>query len=215
MSLMFGHLICLPIEQLINQVLKHDLSAVRQLARWSGHRCVIDIPPLTAVSLTIVEHKIKLSLLPANQADQWPEHDVALVGQISDFVALAGATDKANELINSQVDIQGDTDFAMALTRIIQQLDIDWEALIAPMTGDLMAHQVGLSVRRFSRWGRQTGESYQRAAKSYLEDEAAYITPQPLLNYFNEQIDSLRLDTDRLDARLSQLEQQCSKRRPN
>ncbi len=214
MSLMMGQLICLPAEHLVNHVLKQDPAACQQIQRWQGFRCLLDVTSLGCLSITLIDGRIQLAL-NTGDASQWPQADVVLTGQISDFVALAMASDKANELINSRVDIDGNTDFAMAMTRLVQNLDIDWEALLSPMMGSLVAHQVGQNVRRAKRWSKQTGNSYSRAVKSYLEDEAELITPQPLVDYFNEQMDELRLRSDRLEARVALLEQQCCQRQSN
>ena len=214
MSLMMGQLICLPAEHLINHVLKQDPAACQQLSRWQGYRCLLDIHSLACLSMTLVDGRIQLSLL-GKDPGHWPEADVVLSGQVGDFLSLAMASDKANELINSQVDIDGNTDFAMAMTRLVQNLDIDWEALLSPVMGSLAAHQVGLNVRRARRWSEQTGNSYSRAVKSYLEDEAEYLAPEPLVEYFNEQMDELRLRSDRLEARVALLEQQCCQRQSN
>src|SRR5690606_42039322 len=59
------------------------------------------------------------------------EADATLSGSLTDFLALAAAQDKANTLINSAIDMSGDSEFALGLTRIAQQLDIDWEALLS------------------------------------------------------------------------------------
>lgn len=208
MSLMLGQLICLPAEYLINHLLKQDPAAIQQLTRWQGHRCLLDVQGLICISITSGDGAVHLSLLSSSESNQWPDADVVLSGQVSDFFALAMASDKANELINSQVDMSGNTNFAMAMTRLVQNLDIDWEALLSPLTGSLAAHQLGLSARKAKQWSEQTGQSYSRAVKSYLEDEAEYIAPKPLVDYFNQQMDELRLKTDRLEARVAHLEQQ-------
>ena len=41
---------------------------------------------------------------------------------------------KTHELINSDIDMDGDTELALYLTRTVQALDIDWEAAIQPLT---------------------------------------------------------------------------------
>ena len=136
--------------------------------------------------------------------------DVTLSGSLQDFLQLARASDKASELINSQIDMDGDTELALTLTRTVQNLDIDWEALIQPVTGGLLAHQLGKGVRGLLKWSRDTRGTYRRATKEYLEDEAGIVTPAPLLDEFSAATDALRLAADRIEARIARLENKNS-----
>lgn len=102
--------------------------------------------------------------------------------------------------------MDGDTELALYLTRTVQALDIDWEAAIQPLTGGLLAHQIGKGLRGLSRWSRDTGSTYRTAAKEYLEDELKAVTPSAMLDDFATQTDDLRLMMDRIEARIAGLE---------
>jgi len=140
--------LCVPAEASVNHVLQYDPAAVKALARHQGRLLAIRIIGVNGVSdifVRIFDNGIGLSLMGDSTAD------ATLTGSIRDFLALARADDKANTLINSAIDMDGDSEFAIALTRIAQQLDIDWEALISPLTGGLLAHQLGKGLRGIGR----------------------------------------------------------------
>lgn len=193
--------LCLPIEALINRLLAQDPVSLARLAREEGRLLSLDIERVTRVNVRLERHGVSLSLTPEADAE------VTLRGELADFLALSQAEDKANALINSKIDIVGDTDLALSLTRTMQALDIDWEAAVQPLTGSLLAHQLGRGVRGLLRWGKDTGDTYRTAGKEYLEDELKIVTPAPLLTSFSRSVDELRLAADRLEARLSRLEQ--------
>jgi len=195
-----GQALCLPAEALINRVLKQDPQAMSRLARQEGRLLSVDIETLGRFNVRVQRDGITLSTTADADAE------VTLRGTTSDFIALARAEDKANSLINSAIDIDGDTELALTLTRTLQTLDIDWEALIQPLTGSLLAHQIGKGLRGLLRWSKDTGSTYRTAGKEYLEDEIRVVTPAPLLNNFARDVDTLRLATDRLEARIAQLE---------
>lgn len=193
--------LCLPIEALINRLLAQDPVSLARLAREEGRLLSLDIERVTRVNVRLERHGVSLSLTPEADAE------VTLRGELADFLALSQAEDKANALINSKIDIVGDTDLALSLTRTMQALDIDWEAAVQPLTGSLLAHQLGRGMRGLLRWSKDTGDTYRTAGKEYLEDELKIVTPAPLLTSFSRSVDELRLAADRLEARLSRLEQ--------
>ena len=194
--------LCVPAEASVNHVLQYDPAAVKALARHQGRLLAIRIIGVNGVSdifVRIFDNGIGLSLMGDSTAD------ATLTGSIRDFLALARADDKANTLINSAIDMDGDSEFAIALTRIAQQLDIDWEALISQLTGGLLAHQLGKGLRGLMNWGKSTSATYRTAVKEYLEDEVEAVTPAPLLRQFADDVDQLKLATDRLGARIDNL----------
>lgn len=200
LSPVLSQALCLPVEVLLNQVLKQDPAALQRLAKHEGQMLGIVITGMAQINVRITRDGLNLSMTPDIDTD------VVLRGSSADFIKLAQASDKANELINSNIDMDGDTELALSITRVVQTLDIDWEALIQPVTGGVLAHQIGKGVRGLFKWGKDTSQTYRRAGKEYLEDEVQLVTPAPLLDQFNADVDQLRLSTDRLEARIARVE---------
>ena len=200
LSPVISQALCLPAEALVNRILRQDPAALARFSRAEGRILALDIHNKACINVRLLSDGFTLSMTAGTPAD------VTLRGELRDFIALARATDKANELINSAIDMEGDTELALSVTRAVQSLDIDWEALIQPATGGLLAHQIGKGIRGLVRWSRDTGGTWSRAGKEYLEDEIQLVTPAPLLDDFSHEVDRIRLATDRLDARIARLE---------
>ena len=200
---------CVPFEAAINHVLRYDPAALNSLSRQQGRLLCVRIDALNPVLIRIVDNGIVLSLAHGNSnepgADSLNSADATLSGSAADFFALARASDKAHALISSAIDMDGDSEFALSLTRVAQNLDIDWEALITPLTGGLLAHQLGKGLRGLLNWGKSSAPAYRNAVKEYLEDEAQLLAPAPLAAQFADEVDQLRLATDRLEARTLRL----------
>ncbi len=191
---------CLPVERVINHALRQDSATLSRLARQEGRMAAVDIEGLGRFNVRLLRDGIALSMTPDSDSE------VVLSGKLTDFLELARAEDKAHELINSDIDMDGDTELALYLTRTVQALDIDWESAIQPLTGGLLAHQIGKGLRSLSRWSSDTGSTYRTAAKEYLEDELQAVTPSAMLDDFATQTDDLRLMMDRIEARIAGLE---------
>lgn len=187
----------LPTELMLNAVLAHAPASRAALGKWQGRVLALHLDS-TSVFVRILDQGIALSLT------QECEADAALSGALRDFITLALAENKADSLINSHIDLSGDSEFAIALTRILDGLDIDWEALISPVTGGLVAHQLGKGVRSLFKWAQHNRPLYGMMAKNYLEDELAAVASANELAEFADQVDQLKLACDRLDARLAQ-----------
>ena len=197
---------CVPFEAAINHVLRYDPAALNSLRRQQGRLLCVRIDAINPVLIRIVDNGIVLSLAPATDDNgSLNSADATLSGSAADFFALARASDKAHALISSAIDMDGDSEFALSLTRVAQNLDIDWEALITPLTGGLLAHQLGKGLRGLLNWGKSSAPAYRNAVKEYLEDEAQLLTPEPLAAQFADEVDQLRLATDRLEARTLRL----------
>lgn len=201
---LLGQALCLPWELAINQALAHDPATLASLRPLSGRLLCICVPAVTRLYVRLLPEGISISL--GSHDEQADAVDLQLTGSMADFAALASARDKSTALMGSQILLDGDTDLASRLSRIAAQIDIDWEAMLEPLTGGLLAHQLGESMRSLLQWGRESGRTLRTATRDYVQDEVELVTPAPLLEQFAAGVDELRLATDRLEARVQQLE---------
>jgi ubiquinone biosynthesis protein UbiJ len=68
-----------------------------------------------------------------------------------------------------------------------------------------VAHQAGQFARNTKGWLDQSAQAMRLNTQEYLQEEARLLPAEAELNYYYEQVDQLRLDTDRLEARLNRL----------
>lgn len=199
-DMVINQALCIPIEATINHALKHDPATLYKFSQYNGRLLTIRIEGVACFNLRLLSNGIRLSAMPDIT------YDVRLSGSISDFILLAQSENKAGALIKSNIQLDGDTDLALNITRLVQTLNIDYEALISPLSGSLIAHQIGKGLRHTAHYCQTTGASYVQMSKEYCEDEAQLIAPEALVTQFNEDVDSLRLAKDRLNARIQRLE---------
>lgn len=199
----------IPAEHTLHHMLRHAPLTRRKLQAHQGRVMALDVSGYARISVRFLPEGPELSL-SQNQDDQLLCADVTLRGSVNAFLTLARADDKVSVLMKSDIEIDGDTDFALSVTRILQSADMDWESFISPLTGGLLAHQIGSQFRRFLRWGERTSGTLKQAGRDYLQDESDMIAAPVLQQEFSQDVDRLRLACDRLEARLARLEQQDS-----
>jgi ubiquinone biosynthesis protein UbiJ len=69
------------------------------------------------------------------------------------------------------VVMEGDQDLLFTVLEIVKGFDIDWESAIAPVTGDVIAHQVGKNMRATEKWLSQSIKEAKRLVEEYREEE--------------------------------------------
>jgi ubiquinone biosynthesis protein UbiJ len=111
---------------------------------------------------------------------------------------LGGGT--LNELFRAEGDGVLAADLARALA------DFDWVLALRPWLGDIAASRVDAFLRGFVPWRDTTLQSAGRNLAEYAVHEAGLLADPQAIRAFVAEVDALREDADRLQARLRHLE---------
>lgn len=131
--------------------------------------------------------------------------DTLLTGTPASLFRLAVVRSE-EQLFNSGVEFHGDTEKGERFRDILASVDIDWEELLSRVTGDAIAHQMGNVARSLTATATQGLTSLQDDVSEYLREESRLVPTAIEVNNLLEEIDTVRLDTDRLEARIQRLE---------
>lgn len=191
------------LEAVINRALALDPATRLRLGELSGH----------VFLLHCTRPELGIYLIPdpdgVRLCGTWEEAaDTTLRGSATEFSRLLLADDPANALINGQLELHGDTQALIELQTIAHQLDIDWEAPLANLFGDVVGHQLGRGIRSGLRFGRQALTGLRRQFDEYLLEESELVAPRWQVERFFRDVDQLAMRTERLEARLRKLRQQ-------
>ena len=102
--------------------------------------------------------------------------------------------------------IEGDTHVASVFSKVLKDIEIDWEEHLARYTGDPIAYHAGRSVDKAREYAQQSRENFRQDAKEYLQEEIRVLPASDELKQFMRDVDELRADTERLIARTKKLE---------
>lgn len=128
-------------------------------------------------------------------------------GTLEEFASLAAAEDPAATLINSNLEIVGNTAPLIALQQIVTNMDLDWEAPLVATLGDVMGHQVAQMLRGLFSWGASAHSSLRRQLSEFILEEGRLSPPGAELENFYREVEGLTLRVDRLQSRLRRLRQ--------
>jgi ubiquinone biosynthesis protein UbiJ len=134
------------------------------------------------------------------------EPDTTLCGTPLGYARLGLGGDSAATLFSGDVSISGDVEIGQAFKAVLDELDIDWEEQLAGLTGDVVAHQLGNAARSAGNWLRQGRNTLTQNLGEYLQEELRVAPTRIEIENFIEDVDLLRMDAERLDARIRRLQ---------
>ena len=134
-------------------------------------------------------------------------------GSASDFAEVVTSKDPAATLINGQLELEGDSGSLLQLRQIVADLDMDWEAPLVAVMGDVAGHQFAQMLRATYGWGRQASTSLTRQLEEFIHEEARLSPPRLELEDFYRDIQALGMRVERLQSRADRLRRRLQKLR--
>lgn len=133
------------------------------------------------------------------------EPDTLLSGSPLALAELGLGGDRERALFSGAVEIRGDTATGQRFQQILEAMDIDWEEHLARLIGDLAAHQAARLARQGQQYARHSAATLRQDLAEYLTEESGLLPARIQVENFLGDIDRLRMDTDRLEARVQRL----------
>lgn len=187
------------LEAALNAALKLDSASRSNLAALAGQ----------VFHLECTRPELDIYLLPQRDGVQlaahWEGHVTAgLSGTRDDYLELLHSNDPAATLINGNMRVIGDSKALLHLRDIAAALDLDWEAPLTRVFGDIVGHQMARSLRFGSRLLRDAANSLQRQVRDYMQEENPWLARR-------WQFEQFKRDTTNLSARAEQLFERAAK----
>jgi ubiquinone biosynthesis protein UbiJ len=184
---------------LINRALALDPEASARLAPMAGRVLAVDLIGLELpLWIRLGEGGVELT-------HDEPERPADVTVRATPAALLALAARRGEGSV-AHVEFRGDVTVVQQLRGLIGTLQIDWEEQLSKLTGDVVAHQIGNVARGVGDWLGHARRTFERNLGEYLTEEARQIPPEAEVSAFMRDVDRLRQDADRLEARLALLE---------
>jgi len=193
------------LETVINRYLALDPEVLEKMAAFSGKVIKIELTGIND------ESKYKsLYLFPGASGIQISteyeaEADTTLRGSPISIFKMGLVSNVANMLLKSEVEISGDTRLGHQFKKLFSQMDVDWSEPMAAIIGEAPAYQLQQSAKDIGQWAKQTTRSVSLTLSEYLQEESRDVVTETELQMFNDSVDQLRDDVDRLQAKIKNL----------
>lgn len=189
------------IENLLNRNLPRSPRAQQLCASMAGKKVRIEARGLGwVVTAECLVTSLRLTKGGIDEAD------ATISGSLMNLAALAGS--HPEEVIRrGDVHIRGDAELAQRFRELAMLLKPDVEEELSALIGDTPAHQALRLVRAATRFGRRAADTGLRNVAEYLAHERRDLIPRAEAEDFYRDVERLREDLDRLEARTRLLEQ--------
>jgi ubiquinone biosynthesis protein UbiJ len=184
------------IAEALNHLLRQNPWAADQLRPYAGRTVQLSLSPVSAM-LTLVDNGEFVPAMDGAIADA----SIALT-PISALHFLA-----KRELPRSDLALDGDTELATAVGKVLQRLEWEYEEDLSRLVGDIPAHEIVALGRKMMAEGRRQFWSLAGMFAEYWLEEQPLIAKRRHLEHFAREVDRLRDDSERLAKRLKKLEE--------
>ena len=132
--------------------------------------------------------------------------DVTIQGSALALMRLSASEDTGKAMLEQGIKIDGDMGLGNRFRQILREIDVDWEELLSHAVGDVLAHQMGQLARDTKGWLDSSAHAMRLNTREYLQEEARLLPADAEIRRYLDEVDTLRMDADRLAARLKRLE---------
>lgn len=99
--------------------------------------------------------------------------------------------------------IEGDAAFAQQVVELFDQLQIDWEEYASRFIGDVPTYHASRFLQKVGHWFSNTEQSMTQNINEYLHEELNWLPTREALADFFTEIDQIRMDVDRAEAKIN------------
>ncbi|MCB5186815.1 hypothetical protein LG200_02215 [Methylobacillus caricis] len=111
-----------------------------------------------------------------------------------------------DETAAAQASIEGDTELATALSRVLQGISWEYEEDLSRIVGDVPAYEIAKLGRQAVQQVRKNSISVAGMFAEYWQEELPLIAKKRHVERFLQDVDILREDAERLEKRIQKLQ---------
>ena len=189
-------------ESLINSALKYDPATLRKMGELEGKVLLIEstMPPLKLA----METNGQGIMLHSNWQDK---ADTTVSGSLISIAGLAVNSASQASFSSSGVNVSGDLDLLLKINNLMAELNVDWEAILASVIGDIPAHLMADKLRKSAAMAKDVGQRAKSAAAEVAKEELRVTPTSPEFKGFSQQVRELSSGVERAAARINKSRQ--------
>jgi ubiquinone biosynthesis protein UbiJ len=189
-----------PVAKLLNRNIAESTPARELCSELSGTVVAIRVSD-TALSAFFVVDDDALDVLSMTEKDP----DVVISGSLISLASMAGQAGAA-AIRDGSLDLSGDAELAGQFQQLLSHAKPDIEEELSGIVGDVAAHRMGEFARGLGQWGREARSTMGANIREYLQEESRDAPSRYEVERFNTDVNKLRDDVERIEARLNRLQ---------
>lgn len=191
------------LNKVINAYLDLDPESSQRIRQLQGKAITIEFLPFHfTFQCAFDENRMQL------HADGKMETDTTIRGTPIQMLSMMITKDDRQRFFAEDIMIEGNAEFGQQVIELFDNMHIDWEEYMSHFIGDIPAYQAGRIFKNVSSWFGEAKKSFTENINEYIHEETRWLPAREALQDFFIEIDTLRMDTDRMEAKLKNLQLQ-------
>ncbi len=189
------------LQKAINHFLSLDPQSKENWERFENKSILIELKGLPFMfQLLFLKDKTV-----ALKTEDFIFSDTVIKGGPFSLLHLTFAKDNRRSLLADSVEMEGDLELGQAVIDMFDELHIDWEEWLSSFIGDIPSSYIGRFVTQSKRIAKEIQTSLSEQIDEYIHEEICLFPfALELADFFND-VDILRMDVDRLEARVDRI----------
>lgn len=184
----------------INRYLSLDPESLPRVKALDGKVVTLQLLGLgITLQLLFVGERIEL------KGEDFLEPNTYIKGTPLTLLHMAMTKGDRKSFFGEDLSIEGDLDLGQEVIDLFDHLEIDWEEYLSRWVGDVPAYQIGRLVRGIKNFNLRACDTFSQNINEYVHEEANWFPNREGLEDFFTDVDEIRMDVDRMEARVSRL----------
>lgn len=175
------------IEKILNQYLKFDPAYAQKLSSLQHKVVAINISDW---------HLTFFLLFKADHIDVLSHYE-----STPDAIIRS----KSWTLFKSDLVIEGDSDLAYEVHRLLKNVDVDWEEQLSKVIGDIPAHSLANTAQHVHAFIKKNLDNLRLNITEYAQFEKEIAPSKKAVDDFADDVRQLEMDVERLEAKVRRL----------
>ena len=188
-----------PIAKILNRNIQESTPARELCAELAGTIIAVRVTD-TALAAYFVVMEDQLDVVSASL----DEPDVVISGSLLTLAKMAGQSGE-DAVRDGSLDLTGDAELAGRFQKLLAYAKPDVEEELSGIVGDVAAHRLGEFARGLGRWGRDARSTMGANIREYLQEESRDAPSRYEVERFTADVNALRDDVERAEARINRL----------
>jgi ubiquinone biosynthesis protein UbiJ len=195
------------VEALLNRGIQASMQATALARRLDATALRVDIEGLTSIRASVTGGRLALAAAdPSRESAAHERVNASIKGSPFALLRLAGGNAQP-ETQAARTAVRGDAEIANSYRELIAAARPDLEEELSRIVGDLPARRLSQFALKTAAWARQARRTAGENIAEYLQEESRDLVSRPELDEFLQGVDAARETVDRVEARLTRLEQ--------
>ncbi len=192
------------LETAINSALRYDPSTLARIKAMQGKVIGVQLDsPAIHLYILMLESGVQLQQYFEDKSD------LTLKGGPASIWHVLTSSD-TNPLLGSGLEVRGEVGLLQQLSDIAKHLDIDWEAPLVNTLGPVVGHQLAKLIKIKLDWLQHAAQRAPQVVKDFAREESDIFAHPEAVKSFYKTVRDTKINTERLEARITRLSQQMS-----